>query len=197
MRDAIEPVAKATGVSFVGTVDSMQTTGSRADYQSEVRWAIYTPAARSTVIRYDVRTGKVRAMLSEPAYRKFREALPLAVQNANEGAQINRVDARNEIAISLMSSMPIAPFCTLPSVGPGVWMLSVDGPEFSSARRFLSRVGCPALDLMEIDGVKGVRAAIESSRGSAGTRFGTRTGWRVVAQESHSRLEKTVNRLES
>lgn len=197
MRDAIEPVAGASGVVIVGTIDSTQTTGTRADYQSTVRWAVrHSKASSAGVIRYDVRTGRVSARLPEAAFGEFRAALPAALEAAELGAQIHRVDARNEMAVVLMDALPLAPFCTLPQAGPGLWMLAIDSPEFNKARRFLSRVDTPALDLSEIDGPPvSLQQAVQKSHASADTRFGTRTGWRSVADRSHAALAEAVTNL--
>jgi hypothetical protein len=77
-------------------------------------------------------------------------------------------------------------------------MLAIDSMEFNRARRFLSRVSTPALDLSELDGGRGAyHAVIEQSLSSVHERFGTRTGWRVIAQKSHRELAEQVDQIDN
>lgn len=189
MLREVEKAANSCGLVLLGPARGEDHFGSRSDYQTIARWGFHSRELKlSTTVQYDVRTGKFRGAGGAQMHL-FREALKTAAVRAREGARINRVDARDEMALALMGHCGIAPFCTIPSQGRGRWMIAADTLEFKAARRFLAKVDCKAVHLSELEpNEKALRATILDSLSTSRTRFGSRTGWVEIAQRSHLAL---------
>lgn len=188
---AVGPALEKAGVLVTARLDKAPHYGGRALYQTAARWGVRRASndAPPGHFSWDAQDGRFRASFPGPRYAAARAAVEDAVRSAEKHAAINRADIRDQLALAAMEHAPVAPYCSVPHIGPGLWVLGEDGFAFNQVRRFLHLAGHPLLELSELEGPDaGLRALIASSMEEAGRRYRTRTGWFAVAKTSHDRL---------
>lgn len=191
MLAALAPALERAGVVVTARLDKAPTAGGRDLYQSVARWGVRRNVndAPPGYFSWDVQAGQFRANFPGPRYAAARTAVEEAVRTAEAGATVRREDIRDQLALAAMEAAAVAPYCTVPHIGSGLWFLGRDEREFRAVRRFLQAAGHPLLDLSELDGpTTGMRALVESSLEQAQRRYRTRTGWLAIAKASHEIL---------
>jgi hypothetical protein len=188
---AVGPALEKAGVLVTARLDKAPHYGGRALYQTVARWGVRRASndAPPGHISWDAQDGKFHASFPGPRYAAARAAVEEAVRSAERHAAINRADIRDQLALAAMEHAPVAPYCSVPHIGPGLWMLGQDGIPFNQVRRFLQLTGHPLLELSELEGPEaGFRSLISASFEEAARRYRTRTGWLAVAKTSHDIL---------
>jgi hypothetical protein len=140
---AVGPALEKAGVLVTARLDKAPHYGGRALYQTVARWGVRRANndAPPGHISWDAQDGKFRASFPSPRYAAARAAVEEAVRSAERHAAINRADIRDQLALAAMDHTSIAPYCSVPHIGPGLWVLGRDGYAFNQVRRYRTRTG--------------------------------------------------------